>query len=44
MKKYNLYKISADGGKTWTEQWLTPAEAASPEYDECIVILIIKCC
>lgn len=26
--KLRLYRISADGGKTWTEQWLTAAEAA----------------
>lgn len=26
--KLQLYRISADGGKTWTEQWLTAAEAA----------------
>ena len=25
---YYLYEISADGGKTFTEQWLTKEEAA----------------
>mgnify|MGYP004504296707 CR=1 FL=1 len=33
--KYKWYRISADGGKTWTEQLLTKAEAIaeSEKYD-----------
>lgn len=27
MKKYKLYNVSADGGRTWSAQWLTPEEA-----------------
>lgn len=27
MKKYNYYEISADGGETFTKQWLTMEEA-----------------
>ena len=28
-----LYDISADGGKTWSTQWLTPNEAAEQQKE-----------
>jgi len=27
----HIYRISADGGNTWTEQWLTEEEAKEEE-------------
>lgn len=37
MKSLWLFYISADGGNTWTEQWLTDAEAAEHEAQGFIV-------
>ena len=34
---YHLYKISADGGNSWTSQWLTAAEARKHRKDGYIV-------
>lgn len=30
---YHLYKISADGGNSWTSQWLTADEARQHRKD-----------
>lgn len=31
IKMMHLYRISADGGNTWTEQWMTEEEAREEE-------------
>lgn len=37
MVKLYKYKISADGGKTWTEQWLSETEAKKEQSAGLIV-------
>ena len=43
MFKLYLYEVSADNGKTWTTQWLTPNEAEEHEINGCIVNQLSWC-